>query len=97
MWAGGWDGPEAGWAGLTCLASRRVAGWAGPEPSLRHVSMGGGGGGSGRGLGEGKRRFSLEKRSERPWPLWGRGELARGVLNLCVFGAMGDSILSRGG
>ena len=30
-------GPEAGWAGLTGLASRRVAGWAGPEPSLRHV------------------------------------------------------------
>ena len=29
-------GPEAGWAGLTGLASRRVAGWAGPEP-LRHV------------------------------------------------------------
>ena len=27
-------GPEAG---LTGLASRRVAGWAGPEPSLRHV------------------------------------------------------------
>ena len=29
----------AGWAGLglTGLASRRVAGWAGPEPSLRHV------------------------------------------------------------
>ena len=26
-----------GWAGLTGLASRRVAGWAGPEPSLRHV------------------------------------------------------------
>ena len=25
-------GPEAGWAGLTGLASRRVAGWAGPEP-----------------------------------------------------------------
>ena len=30
-------GPEAGWAGLRGLASRRVAGWAGPEPSLRHV------------------------------------------------------------
>ena len=30
-------GPEAGWAGRTGLASRRVAGWAGPEPSLRHV------------------------------------------------------------
>ena len=27
----------------------------------------------GEGGGE-KRRFSLEKRSERPWPLWGRGE-----------------------
>ena len=26
-----------GWVGLTGLASRRVAGWAGPEPSLRHV------------------------------------------------------------
>ena len=41
-WALGWAcwdklGPEAGWAGLTGLASRRVAGWAGPEPSLRHV------------------------------------------------------------
>ena len=23
--------------GLTGLASRRVVGWAGPEPSLRHV------------------------------------------------------------
>ena len=30
-------GPEAGWAGLIGLASRRVAGWAGPEPSRRHV------------------------------------------------------------
>ena len=30
-------GSEAGWAGLTGLASRRVAGWAGPEPSLRHI------------------------------------------------------------
>ena len=29
----------------------------------------------GEGVGEGdKRRFSLEKRSERPWPPWGRGE-----------------------
>ena len=28
-------GPEAGWAGLTGLASRRVAGWAGPETSDR--------------------------------------------------------------
>ena len=27
-------GPEAGWAGLTGLVSRRFAGWA--EPSLRH-------------------------------------------------------------
>ena len=26
------------------------------------------------GWGREKRRFSLEKRSERPWPLWGRGE-----------------------
>ena len=34
----------------------------------------------GKGVGGGeKRRFSLEKRSERPWPLWGRGELG------CVF------------
>ena len=34
----------------------------------------------GEGVGGGeKRRFSLEKRSERPWPLWGRGEFLRGL------------------
>ena len=39
-----------------------------------YVFLGGGPGKMGVGGGE-KRRFSLEKRSERPWPLWGRGEL----------------------
>ena len=71
-------GPEAGWAGLTGLASRRVAGWAGPEPSLRHVLAAGGAFSGqksnflvrqdfGRVGGGEKRRFSLEKRS----PLFG--------------------------
>ena len=48
------------------------------------ADMGGGGGGGGpikfwlgRGGGGEKRRFSLEKRSERPWPLWGRGEFSQ--------------------
>ena len=42
-----------------------------PDRILGPADMGGGGGDKilvGR-------RFSLEKRSERPWPLWGRGEL----------------------
>ena len=133
-WAGlaGWARPVSDKlgpsAGVTGLASRRVAGWAGPEPSLRHVRQAwpaGGhafqdkkaffrrvstfstkmdpwswtptnpenfqarrtgflgqptwvGGGGGVGGGE-KRRLSLEKRSERPWPLWGRGEFYQEV------------------
>ena len=53
-----------------------------PDRILGPADMGGGVGGAapgkilvGEGVGGGeKRRFSLEKRSERPWPLWGRGE-----------------------
>ena len=102
-------GRVAGWAraGLTGLASRRVAGSAGPEPrtkkhffsdfrNCQHIfdkngpmeldadkprkfqgppdRIGWGGKILVGGLGGEKRRFSLEKRSERPWPLWGRGE-----------------------
>ena len=51
-----------------------------PDRILGPADMGGGGGGGAarqnfEGVGGGEKgRFSLEKRSERPWPLWGRGE-----------------------
>ena len=44
-----------------------------PDKILGQPTWVGGGGGAGKILVGG--RFSLEKRSERPWPLWGRGEL----------------------
>ena len=88
-WVGWADRPGQpgcwlGWAGAqsqtrqTGLASRRSC-FSGQKSNFLVISWMPT---NPKGLGGEKRRFSLEKRSERPWPLWGRGELFKLLISL---------------